>query len=241
MSPAIDLLPEARKSLLVALKQEGWATIPRLAELLSISTEAVRQQLSVLEKEGWVVSDCGPDEDEIEARRRGRPPAEYCLSPRGDDLFPKQYSDLAIAFFDALDDPVETLTAFTDKRVTALSESVTTASLAKRVDGLRSIYAADDPFTDVETSEHGYRLVEKNCPFLSFAAERPLFCSTTVSTLRRLTGHEVVREKRFQDGDGRCVFHIYADAPVTGRREELRFEKEPEKNSRPSLSKKPRQ
>ncbi len=228
---AIDLIPEKRRSLLVALKKVGWATIPRLAERLALTTEAVRQHLWHLQKEGWVISDCGPDEV-VEARGRGRPAAEYCLSAAGDDLFPKKYFDLTRTFFDALEYPGEILAALTDARVAALAPSRTTP-LPQQIRALRAIYLPDDPFTEIERSERGFRLIETNCPYLRFAKERPLFCSTTVSTLRRLTGHEVVPEKRFQDGDGRCVFHIYLDAPVTGKREGLRFEKEPSKDAEP--------
>jgi hypothetical protein len=38
-------------------------------------------------------------------------------------------------------------------------------------------------------------------------------------------GYRVRREKRFQDGDGRCVFHVLLDQPID--REHFRFELEP--------------
>ena len=44
---------------------------------------------------------------------------------------------------------------------------------------------------------------------------------------------EVVREERFQDHDGRCVFHIYMDAPVSAARRKVRFEPEPPKDAVP--------
>ena len=104
------------------------------------------------------------------------------------------------------------------------------------MNALRSIYIEDDPYTEIEKSERGYRLVERNCPYLQFASERPLFCSTSVSALRRVTGREVIREQRFQDGDGRCVFHVYADSPVAGARKTRRFEEEPAKDTIPRAS-----
>src|SRR5207247_9754354 len=87
--------------------------------------------------------------------------------------------------------------------------------------------------TTIEKSENGHHHIEHNGPFLNYATKRPLFCSSTVNALRRATDHEVVREERFQDGDGRCVFHIYLDAPVTDARKGQRFEQEPEKKFRP--------
>jgi predicted ArsR family transcriptional regulator len=227
---AIDLLSGARRALLDALKRAGWTTIPALAERLSISTEAVRQQLALLQREGWVKTNCDPGEDD--SRAPGRPATEYCLSPRGDDLFPKRYHELAVTLFDELADPARTLTALTDRRVAAMGGSVRDDSTID-LEALRSIYRVDDSYVNVEKSDRGYRLIEWNCPYLQFATERPLFCSTTVSTLRRLTGCEVVREERFQDSDGRCVFHIYLDAPLSQARKKRRFELEPPKDSEP--------
>lgn len=221
----IDLLSDARRALLYALKEARWSTIPELAQVLAVSTEAVRQQLGYLQREGWVKTDCDPAE--TDERVPGRPAAQYCLAPAADDLFPKEYAALAIGLFDELPDATGTLSALTDRRVAALRGSM------REHDALRSIYRRDDPFLEVETADHGYKLIERNCPYLRFAAERPLFCSTTVSTLRRLTNAEVVREERFQDGDGRCVFHVYADAPLGKARARRRFEPEPAKEWKP--------
>jgi predicted ArsR family transcriptional regulator len=212
----IDLVPESRRALLAHLKTAGWTTIPALARALSISTEAVRQQLSQLEKEGWVRSNCGPEE---RRRTRGRPPVEYCLSPAADDLFIKQYPQIAVEFFDAIEDQAGFLTTLTNERVRRVGS-------AKKIE---SIYVEGDPYTSIEKSDDGYLLIERNCPYLQFARERPLFCSSTVSALRRLSGCEVVREERFQDGDGRCVFHVFTDRPLSGRRRKIAFEKEPDR------------
>lgn len=228
---AIDLLTEARRALLDALKRAGWATIPELAGMLAISNEAVRQQLTVLQREGWITSNCGSGEED--ERSPGRPATAYCLSARGDDLFPKRYAGLALLLFDELADPEQTLATLTDRRVRALGERVRETSGIDAAT-LQAIYRPDDSYIEIEASDRGTRLIEWNCPYLQFARERPEICSTTVSTLRRITGHEVVREERFQDGAGRCVFHIYRDAPMTRARQKRRFEPEPPKGSAPA-------
>ena len=232
---AVDLLGEARRSVLTALKRAGRATIPWLAQTLSITTEAVRQQLAQLQRDGWVISDCGPEE-EAEARERGRPPTEYCLSRSADDLFPKRYADLLVSVLDSVtskdgnESLIELLARLTDERVAELKPRVESLPLNRTMDALRSIYVEADPFTEVERRGRDFVLVERNCPYLSVAMERPEICSTTVNTLRRLTGCEVVRERRFQDGDGRCEFHVRTSrrSPAAKRR---RFELEPPKTS----------
>jgi predicted ArsR family transcriptional regulator len=44
---------------------------------------------------------------------------------------------------------------------------------------------------------------------------RPALCSVSVSALTRLLGVRVHREEKFQNGDGRCVFRVHANEPVT--------------------------
>ena len=136
---------------------------------------------------------------------------------------------MALTLFDELPDAEATLAAITDRRVESLRKTKKTAAL-------RSIYGEGDAYAEVAKSKRGYRVIEWNCPYLQFATERPLFCSTTVSVLRRLTGCEVVREERFQDGDARCVFHIYFDAPLDDSRRNRKFEHEPEKDFQPPRS-----
>src|SRR5690606_30807481 len=87
-------------------------------------------------------------------------------------------------------------------------------------------YVAGDPFLEVERIEGGYRLVERNCPFLDVAMARPALCSSTVSVMSRLLGRRVVRRERFQWGHGRCVFEVYEDQPAGEAGE--RFVPEPE-------------
>jgi predicted ArsR family transcriptional regulator len=86
----------------------------------------------------------------------------------------------------------------------------------------------DDAFVEVEKVPEGYRLIERNCPFLDVALARPVLCSSTVSTLTRLLGRRVVREERFQDGHGCCSFRIHEDEPVDVST--LRFAREPERD-----------
>jgi predicted ArsR family transcriptional regulator len=74
-------------------------------------------------------------------------------------------------------------------------------------------------------------LVEKNCPFLNVATRRPALCSVTVSTLSRLLGQTVTREKRFQNGDGRCVFRVHLDQPLNPETFRFAFEDEMNGNS----------
>lgn len=235
----LDELPATRAAILRLLKEEGFASIPRIAEVLGVTHEAARKQVIDLQRSGWIASDCAPEEATRATAVLGRPPVRYCLTSAGDHFFPKQYPGLLITLLDAMRDErgdralTAILARITDEVVERLEERVEPRALDRTIDVLRAIYRDDDPFTTVELRGEDYVLVERNCPYLDVALERPAICSTTVSALRRVTGCEVVRERRFQDGDERCEFHVRT-ATRSPKRKEPRFEKEPPRSSGPA-------
>ena len=233
---ALDEVPSTRAAIFRLLKQEGFVSIPRVAEVLGVTHEAARKQIGELQRNGWIESDCAPQEAARRESMPGRPPVLYCLTAAGDHFFPKQYPELMVTVLDTLatkggsEALTSLLTLLTDERVSQLEPKVSQLPMKRKVEALRSIYRDDDPFTSVERRGDDYVLVERNCPFLTVALARPDICSTTVSTLRRLTGCEVVRARRFQDGDGRCEFHVRT-AQASPERAQVRFEKEPPRTS----------
>jgi predicted ArsR family transcriptional regulator len=227
---ALDHLPEPRKRLLLRLKLGGPSTIAAIAEDLETTGEAVRQQLLLLVRDGLVVY-----QQATSPRAAGRPATTYRLSTTGENLFPRRYDDLVVQLVDAVREElseealVRLLARLTDARVRSLEPQLAGLDLAHRVEALASLYQTDDPFLTTEAVEGGFRIRERNCPFLDVALKRPLLCSCTVSTLTRVLEHEVEREERFQNGDGCCVFRVHADRPVDVSR--LRFVREPEPSS----------
>ena len=223
----IDELSPTRREILRILKERGHATIAEIAKRLHLVHESVRKQVLDLQKAGWVTTICEVEET---GPAMGRPAADYCLTPAGDHFFPKDYDGLVLQILDAkkaahgVDAVVELAATLTDSRVERLRERVRGPSLRSKMEALRAIYIDEDEFTEVESSGRDIVLIEKCYPYLNVALEQPIVCSTTVSTLRRLLGHEVVRERRFQDGDQRCEFHVKVRKPVASA---ARFEFEP--------------
>ena len=217
MPAEIDQIPAPKRRLLTLIKMWGSATVADLATELGLSGEAVRQQLAGPERDLWIERENRPRSGEA-----GRPASRYRLTVRGERLFPKDDGSLAIALMDAVRSQLgesaltQVLGRVTDFRVAALTPAQEGAgpALDGRIDALRAIYSPGDPYLEVEKTEDGYRLTERNCPFLDVALQRPLLCSSTVSVLSRLVGRRVVRERRFQEGHGCCVFRIYADQPT---------------------------
>jgi len=204
-----------RQSILEALKREGPLAIAQLAERLAMSGEAVRQQLVQLQREGWIEA----LHDRAAGRHSGRPAARYRLTQAGDHVFPKHYDALTVAVLDAVSSELgpealdRILASLTDARARVWEQRLAGKSVRERVEALRGVYEGEDPFMEAEEVSGGFRLIEHNCPFLNVALERPALCSLTVSLLSRLLGFEVVREERFQSGDGRCSFRVLMDKP----------------------------
>ena len=212
----------------MALKQRGPSTIAQLAEVLALTGEAVRQQLLQLQRDGWV-------ESKIERGERvktGRPATTYKLSEAGDHLFPKHYDALSVGMLDAIAQDfgpaavTKILARLADERVAAVAPRVEGMSLTEKIAELKSWYLEDDPYMETEAKDGSYSLMERNCPFLNTALQRPAICSVSVSALTHILGYRVVREEMFQHGDGRCIFRVLPDEPIDV--ENWQFELEPE-------------
>jgi predicted ArsR family transcriptional regulator len=215
----VDQLPDSRRAILHALKRQGACTISRLAEELRLTGEAVRQQLLQLQREGWVDAKTPRNS---ERGRTGRPATSYTLSEAGDHLFPKNYDLLNVALIDAIGEELgaeaaaRVLRRVYETRVALAEGALQGMTLEQKVEALRGLYFESDPFMDVERVDGGdFRLVERNCPYFNTAMRRPVLCSVSVNALTKLLGVRVDREEKFQRGDGRCVFRIRANQPVS--------------------------
>ena len=222
-------MPDSRRAILIALKTQGPSTIAQLAELLQLTGEAVRQQLLQLQREGWVESRIARSE---ERGRTGRPATRYSLTEAGDHLFPKNYDLLNIAFLDAVADELgpdaakRMLKRVSDDRAATVMASLRGRTLEERVEALKNFYLEGDPHMQVQKSDGLFRLVERNCPFMNTAMQRPALCSVSVNALTRILGVRVEREKTFQAGDGRCVFVVHTDEPIDEETWEFKLESE---------------
>lgn len=230
MANNVENISDVQQQILTFIKQQGEMTNAAIAERLNVSYEAVRQQLRQLEAAQLVV----PRKKRLEGQRVGRLTKVYTLSATGDHLFPKAYDALAVELIDTLAAALgpealrQVLATFTDENVRQWTPHLQDKSLLDRLEALKGIYLEDDAYMAVDQDEVSgeLRLVERNCPFLNVASRRPALCSVTVSALSRLLGYTVTREKRFQNGDGRCVFRVHPDQPVNTDAFRFAFEEE---------------
>jgi predicted ArsR family transcriptional regulator len=217
MDQNIDQLSDTRKSILTLLKQNGSETISGLSRKLNISNEGIRLHLVQLERDGFIKRNT-----EKSASKGGRPAIKISLTSKGETLFPKHYDALTIEVIDTVaqqlgkDAVKKILSTMVDTRVREWEQRLKGLGLVEKRDALKNLYIPNDPFMDVD-HDHETKsmiLIERNCPFYDVAMQRPVLCNVTLNTLTRLLGYRVVREKRFQNGDGCCVFRVKTDQPI---------------------------
>src|SRR3979490_728918 len=88
MSPPMIAGRSTRMEVLELLRRKGRCSAETVASDLGITPNAVRQHLSNLEREGFVVS-------HPERSGRGRPALYFSLTERADAVSPKRYGQLA--------------------------------------------------------------------------------------------------------------------------------------------------
>ena len=203
------------KSILNDLKLNGASVIGILARKFRVTVEAIRQQLAGMEKNGFV-------EREIlrsGSPKAGRPRLTYKLTDAGEDIFPKNYPALSIALIDAVHKDygnqglINVLDSISESQVEKWTPLLSGKTMEQKLTLLKNMYQKGDAFTSVEKDGKDFLLVEKNCPYYQVAKHRPQLCSLTLNTLSRLLGYKVMREKKFQEGHGKCVFRVSRTQP----------------------------
>jgi predicted ArsR family transcriptional regulator len=218
----VSAAANAPQAILEFIKRRGHSSVADVAAHIGITYEGARQHLTQLETRRLVHKRAA-----VATSRRasaGRPLASYALTDSGEHLFPKGYDELTVELIDTVAAQLgvpalnQVLGAFAEKRVREWQPRLKGKSLPERVKALQALYAEGDAFMSAEVRRDGIRLIERNCPFLNVAKRRPALCSVTVNTLQHLLGVKVVREERFQSGDGRCVFRVFPEQPIDQRR-----------------------
>jgi DeoR family suf operon transcriptional repressor len=215
--PALQVMPEARRAVLVEVKRAGAGRAGDLAASLGLTVAAVRQQLARLVDDGLLVH-------EREVAGRGRPAHRYRLTDAGEALFPKRYGDLASELLGYLGGPHSEVVdeLFEQRRRRRLAGA--RARLAGRpLDGqvaeMARILDEDGYLAELVPVEGGWRIVEHNCAILSVARGYRQACSSELGFIREaLDGATVERVAHQMDGAHACAYEIRPRPPAARSR-----------------------
>ena len=213
---SLATLPSTRRQILVGLKKRGEARAEELARDLGVTASAVRQHLTGLVANGFVVH------REVKGSP-GRPKHVYHLTDVAEALFPKTYSELTneVLAIVETESPELLQTVFDrrrDRRIEQARQRVGDAGdeLAAKVAELAKILDEDGYLADWEALPDGtYRITEHNCAVLGVAASYRQACSSEIEFLRAvLPGAAVDRVAHMMAGEHHCAYVITPATPA---------------------------
>lgn len=201
-------MPMTRRRVLTLLKEKGKLTADELAQLLDISSVAVRRHLTKLEKDDLVMY------EEVQ-RGMGRPSYVYQLGEAASDFFPRGYEELAVSVLETIQELYgpEALDAIfrvrSEHLIRTYGSKVNGKTLDSRLEQLTQLRQADGYMSTWERIDNEtYKLTESNCPIINVAAECDCACKQDLIILRELLDADVIRTRHLRSGDNACSYEV---------------------------------
>jgi len=196
-----------RMEVLELLRRNGRCSAEAVARDLGLTTNAVRQHLTNLERDGLVHS-------HPERSGRGRPSLLFTLTERADSVFPKRYGQLATMVLqevqemggpEALDEVFARVAA---RHATAIEKDLQGLGFDERLHRVVSwIGRAGTLIEQTETAE-SVKVTIHNCPFRNTALKFPQVCTITPQLISRLTGAAISQSDSIHRRDPYCSFVV---------------------------------
>jgi predicted ArsR family transcriptional regulator len=194
-----------RLRLLDVLKQAGPRPVRELRVSLGVSSMAVRQHLTGLERDGLV--------QRSSARRPlGRPESLYALTPAAETHFPKRFDALARELLEGAQDALgpagfeKLLAARLERQVETYSRRVQGRDVETRLQELAAIQDENGFMTSCDPAQR--EIVQHNCAICSVAERFPEMCRVELQLFERLLGAKVERVEHRLEGGVACRFHV---------------------------------
>lgn len=205
-----------RGQLLTVLKRKNGATVDELAQAVGLAPVSVRQQLLILQRDGYVIA------QEVRGAT-GRPHHRYFVTPVGDDLFPQAYHSLLESLLKELpelkaaeiqgldgDDKIRlVLRKVADRQVAQQMPVLAAKNLPDRVAAVSCFLQEAGTLSEWEETEDGFRIMGYNCPYQRVAQGTGQLCFFHTYLVGEMLQATVVKELTIVDGDGKCSFLIW--------------------------------
>jgi len=196
-----------RGKIVSALRRRHAASAVDLAAEFGLSTNAVRQQLLFLERDGYVVE---------RSVRRGptKPTLEYSLTASADTLFPQHYDRMLNAVLREVrssfgDEGVKTVFDKLGKRAAAkMQQRLDGREGRDRVEELAASLRENGVDADVIERNGAVALREHNCPYANTVGEHPEVCSVIHHVLQQTIPGSAHQVESLATGGDACRFEI---------------------------------
>ncbi|WP_028595038.1 helix-turn-helix transcriptional regulator [Paenibacillus assamensis] len=208
-------IKSTKDKILNLLKREVVLSVNELTELLDITHMAVRKHLTVLEKDGLIVT------NEVK-QPMGRPMLTYSLSDKAEILFPKNYEGISIEFLQDIRELYgeEAVQRLFDKRQDRMTKEydmrMHNKTASEKVSEMVKIQNEKGYMAGFsQVNNNTFEIVEYNCPILSVAREFKTACHCETDMLKDvLEANTITRTCCRTDGDNFCKFVVKFDAIV---------------------------
>ncbi len=200
----------ATDRLLFLLKTSGLNTTAALARKLSITEEAVRQQLLRLQEQGLVRAT-------PEIRGRGRPRQLWDLTPAANRRFPDAHPQLTSQLIQTIRTALgeRALERVIAARGEELVRNYTFAlqdapEFPERMERLVSLRNAEGYMAECRKEKEDYLLIENHCPICAATGVCQKLCRSELELFSKVLGPsvDVQREEHIVSGSRRCVYRI---------------------------------
>jgi predicted ArsR family transcriptional regulator len=196
-----------RGRIVTELRRRGSASAGDLAAMMTLSSNAVRQQLVLLERDGLV---------EEKAVRRGptKPTLEFSLTERAAELFPQSHGRMLTAVLREVRDQFgapavdRIFDGLSERAVARARRKVNAPSVEGRMAQLTDMLREEGVVAEYTPIEGGFALHEHNCPYSNVARDNPQMCSVIHRVIDEAVGCVPQQTESLARGDKECCFEI---------------------------------
>jgi predicted ArsR family transcriptional regulator len=196
-----------RGRIVTELRRRNSASAGDLAASLALSSNAVRQQLVVLERDGFV---------EEKPVRRGptKPTLEFSLTDRAAELFPQSHGRMLSAVLREVREQFgppavdQIFDGLSERAVERARRRVTATSVEGRVAQLTDLLREEGVVAEYTPIEGGFAIHEHTCPYTGVAREHPQMCRVIHRVIDETVGCSPDQTESLARGDKECCFEI---------------------------------
>lgn len=201
-------MQDTRQQILEILKRHNEVTVQELSQKLGLTSVTVRHHLEILRSEGYIT------EPEIRrSSRPGRPRYVYRLTSTAADLFPNNYSGLADALLDAIEEQIapEERESLLDKAATRMIATIgkLPEQPDERMNRILTFLNQQGFVARWDKEQDGrYMIYISSCPYHYVAQKHNETCKIDELIIKKLTNAELTRVQGAAHQGTLCIYEV---------------------------------
>jgi predicted ArsR family transcriptional regulator len=204
-------MQSTRQEILEILKEEKQATVEDLAVRLELTPMTIRHHLNVLQAQNLVEAS-----KVRRSQKVGRPRLVYTLTDAADELFPQNYSELAVHLVSEVKEmvgPDETEAIFqrvANRIAREAPPPVPGQTFEERLDQVTAFLDTKGFIFRWTKTDDGYVMSNINCPYRHVSSEHAEVCAMDAILIDSVLGMESKQLTSLREGDSACTCLLIA-------------------------------